>query len=119
MLASLFVITVFAFLQTGYSPGEHCIGPYESVFQSDAESISSIPSTGLMVTINPDMLIGEGLTRSWRRIDEPYGKLHVKSSPLSKVNFNLSPKPSEDGAVIEIKINGTSVGPNDQFNGKN
>ena len=74
------------------------------------ESVQNTTANGLVVSVNPELLVGDGLNRAWRNVDEPNGKIHVRSNPLSKVNFELQPMHSHDGAVAELSMRGVSVG---------
>lgn len=69
-----------------------------------------LPSGSVVVAVNPDALLGEGLSRAWRKIDEPNGKLRVQSKPLSKVYFQLATSDSFDGAMINVQLEGSSAG---------
>ncbi len=71
---------------------------------------ASLPATGLVVTIDPDQLFGQGLSQSWINVNAPFGNNRVASQPLSKVNFELLPIESSNGAVVEIQLTGTTVG---------
>ena len=104
MFANCCLLATIVLLQTN-SPFSD---PSETVWQ--ANSIDPAPNAGLLVTIDPELLIGKALGQAWRNIDEPFDKYHVQSKPLSKVNFQLNPVPSDDGAVIDVTLDGSSVG---------
>ena len=76
----------------------------------DNTGVTAMPNAELVVAINPDQLVTGALTQSWNCIDEPFEGRQIRSKPLAKVKFNLSPLPSQDGASICVHAVGSSVG---------
>ncbi len=68
------------------------------------------PSAGVVVTINPDRLMGVGLAQSWNCVDAPLGQRRINGQPLSRVHVELTPQLSYQGAVLCVQLDGTSVG---------
>lgn len=93
-------ILAIAMLQDGY--------PLDCV-ECQPQHVVPAPS-GLVIAIDPDALIGEGLIQEWHCINEEFDQRQIESKPFSKVRFQLTPKPSIGAAVVRVYMSGSSVG---------
>ncbi|MEM9411722.1 MAG: hypothetical protein AAGA30_11455 [Planctomycetota bacterium] len=64
----------------------------------------------LILIVNPSQLLGRGLMRSWRRLDRNYQGRRIEAQPYSKINFEIHPQPSNEGALAELYLEGVSIG---------
>ena len=64
----------------------------------------------LVLFVNPENLLEQGLSRAWRNLDRCFEGRRIQGRPFSKVHFNLSPVPSADGAIVNLHLTGSSVG---------
>ena len=68
------------------------------------------PFAGIVVSIDADKVFEHALQQSWSQIHDQLGKRSIKSRAFSKVNYQIEPVPSVDGALLGLMMQGVAIG---------
>ena len=72
--------------------------------------VSYRPAGGIVVSIDAEQVFKQALAQSWNCVNEGLGRRHVNGKMFSKVDYQIKPVASFDGALLQIYMDGVSYG---------
>ena len=73
-------------------------------------TISYRPHGGIVVSVDAEAVFKHALVQSWNCVNDRLGRRQVNGKMFSKVDYQIKPTPSLDGALLRIFMDGVSFG---------